>query len=369
MSQYQVKRSDGRTEAPFSSNGLRDLARSGSLTKGDRIRRIGHQTWHDVMKVPDLAKLITQNIEMQAQEAVHAPVEEQEPEPIPAPEAEPAADPAPVTDVEQEVEQTARETTPERMPTEQPREEVAAPKIDATPVTDHEEPPDQEVGSEEEDLADTQRNEAIMDAEDPDIEVATPVAETEVQTNMLRDEGEDDETFEAFIEEDDQWQIEEPAPIEVDDVGQDPPKDMTKTEGPTVLETINNPFKELRDMSTPLSGRTQNALYLILGGLMARPLMTAISSLMNDDSGVRGFLEQIGNLGAIGCTGLGVIMLLSDCLTSRGDETGSEAAMSMLLRVAMVFVIVIMLVVLMQLVGQVKLPDPAGGGGPAGMMG
>ena len=109
-------------------------------------------------------------------------------------------------------------------------------------------------------------------------------------------------------------------------------------------------------MNTGLSSRTQNALYLILGGLMARPLMDALSSLMGTDSGIGGFLEQIGNLGAIGLTGLGVIVLLSDCLTSRSEETGSEAAMSMLLRVAMVFVIVIMLVVLMQLVGEVKLP-------------
>ena len=100
--------------------------------------------------------------------------------------------------------------------------------------------------------------------------------------------------------------------------------------------------------------------YLILGGLMARPLMTALSSLMGSDSGVGKFLDHIGNLGAIGCTGLGVIMLLSDCLTSKDGESGTEAATSMLIRVAMVFVIVIMLVVLMQLVGEVKLPNPTG---------
>ena len=111
---------------------------------------------------------------------------------------------------------------------------------------------------------------------------------------------------------------------------------------------------------TGLSSRTQNALYLILGGLMARPLMTALSSLMGSDSGVGKFLDHIGNLGAIGCTGLGVIMLLSDCLSSKDGESGTEAATSMLIRVAMVFVIVIMLVVLMQLVGEVKLPNPTG---------
>ena len=123
--------------------------------------------------------------------------------------------------------------------------------------------------------------------------------------------------------------------------------------------TPEEPKKEF-DAMTGLSSRTQNALYLILGGLMARPLMTALSSLMGSDSGVGKFLDHIGNLGAIGCTGLGVIMLLSDCLTSKAGESGSEAATSMLIRVAMVFVIVIMLVVLMQLVGEVKLPNPTG---------
>ena len=105
-----------------------------------------------------------------------------------------------------------------------------------------------------------------------------------------------------------------------------------------------------------LSSKTNKALYLILAGLMARPLMDAISSLM-DSSNISGFLEHIGNLGAIGCSGLGVIMLLSDCLKPKEGETGTDAATTMLLRVAMVFVIVIMLVVLMQLVGEVKLPD------------
>jgi len=252
--------------------------------------------------------------------------------------------------------------------TEEP--EAVEPVVPVVPVVPVETPPDSTEAERDERIEAETEPDPRQDTPDPDqiepveMEVFDDVetAFTDSEQDHVRVESALDQPVDGFQEEEEQWQTVEPVPTASDEVDREPPEDMRTNGDPNVLETIKNPFKELRAMSTPLSRRTQNALYLILAGLMARPLMTAISSLMNNESGIRGFLEQIGNLGAIGCTGLGVIMLLSDCLTSRGDETGSEAAMSMLLRVAMVFVIVIMLVVLMQLVGQVRLPDPTGTG-------
>ena len=109
-------------------------------------------------------------------------------------------------------------------------------------------------------------------------------------------------------------------------------------------------------MNSSIPANTQKALYLILGGLLAKPLMDMILSIINTESGkVEEFLGHFGSLGSVGLAGLGVIMLLSETLAPRANEDGNDAAISTLIRVAMVFVIVIMLVILMELTTSINI--------------
>ncbi len=383
VSQYEIQRLDGLVESPFSSGELREMASNGNINSRDRIRRIGESSWHDARTIPSLTPLLTDTSGEEDDASSTGSDElaitgshgwESDSTPTLETENGPSlesllADEFGSEPIEDRSVENEEETDEGLVSDSEDKPSFESSSGDSvfTPSFKTESEPTPGILPEDSKEKDLEGDVVDIDSSEPEPEIASELEADDDADEPAESSSSSEYAFPP-VETDTSDEEEHPDPsMPVDTMPTSSPEDGDEavpfirefmgTSAPST--TPEEPKKELNAM-TGLSSRTQNALYLILGGLMARPLMTALSSLMGSDSGVGKFLDHIGNLGAIGCTGLGVIMLLSDCLSSKDGESGTEAATSMLIRVAMVFVIVIMLVVLMQLVGEVKLPNPTG---------
>ena len=295
MGQYEIRRRNGTVdEMVRSSSELRHMATDGDLTREDAIRQVGKSTWHSIHTVPGLIKLVPART--MDSDSIHQ-------------KATPA-DPSAKLAGDDSSHHGALEETD--MPSEDAHLPMEIP-LDASDASDA-----------------TDASATFATSNEPDAAAMPVVSPTHETVVLTPDEGSSEDftveapglepvgaTFENLEPEPVDPPVETMPPNEPDDLAVGNLLDAGEASSATIKSGNTAPInprtergKETLKMNTLLSGRTQTALYLILGGLLARPLMSALMSLMDNES-INGFLSEIGNLAAIGGAGLGVIMLLS----------------------------------------------------------